>query len=433
MRIALSACASTLALFVATRAEAQSSAAQRAVGNVVGQCNGGTNCTGSVCGENFRFDNTGDTGGVGDIMELPGRGVIGCVNDGTCEGNIPAQGTGGFGGAINDPAVGKFASTKRLLSVLSAICGGTKGDGILAANGQTSNNMMTAHAFDRIAGKRGVVGSASSRGTFTPGGIAEISGDAQGLVVPLAYSKWLSKDSFWNALGSIHVGHASDLLEFGISGNPAYGVRISDPESKLRYSYGYFVPLSFNLSSVSDVGMLTSYGVGGGALGTIATDINPDFHISGAVAASARYANSGVSVPFTITGRVEKPRLVYGMDAFVNLALSGDMISDGGGYTVIGAGVVTGSWQVGYQGFMGGGSMSHTLGFFKREEIKEVAYIEPVPPKPGVKPPTPLPPTPEIPPLPPAPEVPPATPECQTDMECPGDFVCYEHRCIPPE
>ena len=35
-------------------------------------------------------------------------------------------------------------------------------------------------------------------------------------------------------------------------------------------------------------------------------------------------------------------------------------------------------------------------------------------------------------PLPPRPEVPQTAPECTTDLDCPGDYVCEEARCLPP-
>jgi Cys-rich repeat protein len=191
-----------------------------------------------------------------------------------------------------------------------------------------------------------------------------------------------------------------------------------------------------------------SWGAGGGAIMTGGTDFRA-LHITYGAGAAFRWTAAGPATPFSLVVRAEEPIdfLYKLLHAYASVTYGNDPFNAGSEFFGLAMGATWAQYDFGYHGYYSGSYVAHAFGFSIHKDLAGAQLIEALPaheegpkPPPSTTPTIPaLPVNPILPlPLPPLPQLPPplespnVKPECTTDMDCPGDNVCDEGRCLPP-
>jgi hypothetical protein len=392
-------------------------------------------CNVKICGHSVQFVPQG----TGGLITVPDLGVQ----------NVFVSLTPGQGGN-NAIAVA---------NALNVYCGSTAGDGLLATGGSLHMQSAQVASLSRSMNGNG----AASGSIYGGGGVGEISSTTYGASIPLDYGYRISHDAAVSTVGFVNFAHESNANQVGGSTSTAYAWEIKNQEGKRIIGVAGYVPLSFAAAKVENVpdGSIISWGAGGGALAL------GSFHfrvmdISYGAGVAFRGTSSGVALPMSALIRAEQPLdfLFHMFSTYTALSYGTDFLNAGSASWSLALGGAYGKYEFGYRGFYSNSYVAHTLGFTIRKDLPGSEIFErnipeeqkqpgprvtPPPTTPGAPgPTTPTAPgpttpsapleTPEGPPvsLPPRPELPTLPPECQSDMDCPGDNVCEEGQCIPP-
>ena len=328
-----------------------------------------------------------------------------------------------------------------MVNTIGSLCGNGAGDGILATGGSTSVQNAQVENIARIQGRK-----AGAMPDYAGGGVLEASSGTYGGSIPISYGVPLSKDTAFSAVGFLSYANQGGITNQGaISGSPAYAWQIKDSGGNRLVGVAAYVPLSLAIASVQNApSAVIVWGGGAGAIASAVLDFRAMHITYGAGAAFRVVTNGAFALPLSILGRVDQPFTFISpyLSAFVSVAYANDYLNGGTETWVLGTGASFAQYEFGYRGYYGSSVVAHTLGFSIRKEIFGAEVFErvipeenkPTGPTPPVGPngPTILPAGPKFPPLPPPPEVPQLAPECTTDLDCPGDNVCEEARCLPP-
>jgi len=327
--------------------------------------------------------------------------------------------------------------------VLGAACGSGAGDGLLATGASTSVQNAQIEGISKLFGR---VGTAAP--SYGGGGVAELANGTYGGSIPISYGIPLSNDTAFTAVGFVSYANQAGITNQGaVSGSPAYSWQVRDKEGNRIIGVAAYVPLSLAFATIQNVpNALITWGAGGGAIATGSLFYRAAKITYGAGAAFRVVTSATFAAPLSILARADEPLNFISplLNGFVAVSYGNDYLNAGTEMWVLGTGAAYGKYEFGYRGYYGSGAVAHTLGFAIRNEVlggeifeREVTPEEekkPTGPTGPVGPngPTILPAGPKFPPLPPPPEVPQLAPECTTDLDCPGDNVCEEARCLPP-
>lgn len=382
-------------------------------------------CNVPICGHQIQYNSTTGT------ITIPDLGVT----------NVPVSLNGGQAGA----------NAQAVANALNVYCGASAGDSLLATGGSTHMQGAQVEGVARALGNRG----SAAGGMYGAGGVGEISSTTYGASIPLDYAYRINHDAAFSTVGFVNFAHAGAANQGGVSASPAYAWEIKNAEGKRLVGVAGYVPLSFALAQVDNVpnGSIISWGAGGGALATGSLHFRAtDITYGGG--AAARMTAGGFAVPLSLIGRIEQPLdfAFHLFSTFASVSYGNDFLNAGSEVWSLATGAALGKYEFGYRGFYGNAYVAHTIGFSIRKDIEGAEIFErqiPQQQEPYPKPPTQGPTGPILPTgpvnqsvnpppgpavsLPPPPEVPQGVPaECQSDMDCPGDQICEEARCLPP-
>ncbi len=335
------------------------------------------------------------------------------------------------------------AQAIQFLNVLGTACGGGAGDGILA----TGSSLSVQNAQVENIGKLFTSRSASAAPSYGAGGVAEASGGTYGGSIPIIYGLPLSKNTAFSTVGYVsYANQAGTTNQAAVSGSPAYAWQVKDENGNRVIGVAAYVPLSFAFASIQNVpNALITWGGGAGAIATGSLGYRAMRLTYGAGGAFRVVTGGNFAVPLSLLARADEPLEFISsfLSGFVSVSYGNDFLNAGNETWVLGTGASFGKYEFGYRGYYGNGVVSHTLGFSIRKELigedvldREIpSEEEKRPTGPTIGPIGPqilLPAGPRFTPLPPPPEIPKIAPECTTDLDCPGDDVCEEQRCLPP-
>ena len=346
--------------------------------------------------------------------------------------------------AVPDLGIAPTQNYGQVASTINALCGASAGDGLLATGGSLS--MQTAQIESVAHAQAPANRVLRTGGAYTYGGSGELGNGTYGASIPLNYSYRLGSGSTFSSVGFVSFAHQASVNQGAVSGSPAYAWQVKNEQGERIIGLAGYVPVSVAFASADGANStLISWGAGGGALATGSTRLHA-MQITYGAGGAFRWTAGGAAVPLSVLARADQPLdfLFHLFSTFASLSYGNDFVNAGSEFWSLGVGGAFQKYEFGYRGFYSGAYVAHSLGFSIRQDLSGTEIFENLPPpEEGTKPTGPTPPVgpngpvilpagPKFAPLPPPPEVPQLAPDCTTDLDCPGDNVCEEARCLPP-